>query len=253
MIEKDLHIGEEYGVYIIDSVLPERDKWNHIIYKGICKECGFEKLGSIYDFKRKMTQQCRHIKLLTDEQFNIWYEHNKKQCLNCGKDIPFNENDCVSDYKERQFCNSSCATSYNNKKRKKKDRHNFCKNCGVEIPFINTYCSSKCQAEFNFKEYIKKWKNGEVDGMCGKYAISRYIRKFLMNEYNNKCSKCGWGEINPYTKTVPLEVHHKDGNYRNNDEDNIELLCPNCHSLTQNYKAANKGNGRKNREKYKLQ
>jgi hypothetical protein len=99
--------------------------------------------------------------------------------------------------------------------------------------------------------YIERWKNGLEDGMRGEYLISLHIRRYLIEKFNNKCSRCGWGEVNPYTGNVPLEVHHKDGDYTNNFEDNLDLLCPNCHSLTETYKAANKGNGRKDRKKYK--
>lgn len=73
-----------------------------------------------------------------------------------------------------------------------------------------------------------------------------------MEKFQNKCSKCGWGEVNPYTGKIPLEIHHKNGNSTDNDEDNLDLLCPNCHSLTATYKAANKGSGRKERQKYYL-
>lgn len=62
--------------------------------------------------------------------------------------------------------------------------------------------------------------------------------------------KSGWGEVNPYTQTIPLEVEHIDGNYQNNTEDNLTILCPNCHSLTPTYKGANKGHGRKDRKQY---
>ena len=71
-----------------------------------------------------------------------------------------------------------------------------------------------------------------------------------MEKYQCKCSKCGWGEENPFSHTIPLEVEHIDGNFQNNREDNLTLLCPNCHSLTPTYKGANKRNGRKDREKY---
>ena len=37
-----------------------------------------------------------------------------------------------------------------------------------------------------------------------------------------------------------------------NKEDNFEVLCPNCHSLTSTYKSLNKGKGRKDRKKYNL-
>lgn len=85
--------------------------------------------------------------------------------------------------------------------------------------------------------------------MKGKDSISGHIKKYLRNKYDNACQECGWSKINQTTGIVPLEVEHVDGNYRNNKEDNLKLLCPNCHSLTQTYKALNKGRGRENRYK----
>ena len=131
-----------------------------------------------------------------------------------------------------------------------KKKENYCLNCGCSITSKGKYCSNKCQTEFQYKEYIQKWKDGIENGMRGEYLISRHVRKYLMEKFNYKCSKCGWGEINPYTNNIPLEVHHKDGDYTNNSEDNLDLLCPNCHSLTETYKASNMGNGRKDRKKY---
>ena len=55
-----------------------------------------------------------------------------------------------------------------------------------------------------------------------------------------KCEKCGWGEENPYTHRVPLQIHHLDGNSLNNAESNLQVLCPNCHCLTENYGSRNK-------------
>jgi 5-methylcytosine-specific restriction endonuclease McrA len=56
--------------------------------------------------------------------------------------------------------------------------------------------------------------------------------------------RCGWDEINKYTNKIPLEVEHIDGNWKNNKEENLELICPNCHSLTKTYKGGNRGKGR---------
>lgn len=43
-----------------------------------------------------------------------------------------------------------------------------------------------------------------------------------------KCECCGLTEWN--NKPIPLELHHKDGNHYNNDLNNLEILCPNCHA-----------------------
>ena len=76
------------------------------------------------------------------------------------------------------------------------------------------------------------------------------LRRYIFEKFQNKCCICGWSEINPYTNTLPLEIDHIDGDYTNNSEENLRLLCPNCHSLTSTYKGANIGHGRKDREKY---
>ena len=125
-----------------------------------------------------------------------------------------------------------------------------CLNCNKETNPRNKYCSIDCQKEFEYKEYIKRWKNDQVDGLRGEYQISMHIKTFLFKKFENKCARCGWGKINKFTGKIPLEVEHIDGNYKNNKENNLILLCPNCHSLTSTYKGANLNNGRKTRRKY---
>lgn len=58
----------------------------------------------------------------------------------------------------------------------------------------------------------------------------------------NKCEQCGLDKWQG--KDMPLEVHHCDGNHLNNDLTNLQLLCPNCHALTENWRGrnANKNN-----------
>ena len=125
----------------------------------------------------------------------------------------------------------------------------YCLNCGISLNRNKKFCSNSCQKDYEYKNYIKNWKAGKETGLRGNYQTSMYIRTYLLKKYNNKCSKCGWGRMNPYTKKIPLEIEHIDGNYLNNKEENLLILCPNCHSLTSTYKGANK-NGRKSRKKY---
>lgn len=128
-----------------------------------------------------------------------------------------------------------------------------CLNCGKELVGRQTkYCSNSCQKEYEHKQWIERWKAGKETGMSGKYGISNHLKKYLLDKYGYKCARCGWSRINPYTNTLPLEIEHIDGNYQNNSEDNLIVLCPNCHSLTATYKGANRGKGRKDRKQYSL-
>lgn len=122
-----------------------------------------------------------------------------------------------------------------------------CLNCKIEFnktrSSFGKYCGNKCQFEFQYKEYIKNWKSGLKNGARG-LAVSKHIRKYLFEKYNNKCCLCGWCSVNKTSGLIPLEVDHLDGDHKNNIESNLRLICPNCHSLTSNYKSLNKGNGR---------
>lgn len=127
-----------------------------------------------------------------------------------------------------------------------------CLSCGQETlrPGYK-YCSNKCQQEFQYQSYIKKWKNGEIKGLNSLGLVSSYIKKYLRRKFGNKCCLCGWAKINPKTKQTPLVADHIDGNWQNNTEKNLRLICPNCDSLSPTFAALNKGNGRENRSSSK--
>lgn len=129
---------------------------------------------------------------------------------------------------------------------KNKFSKKYCLFCGKLILPIKTYCSNKCHNDYVYNYYIEKWLKREISGTV-KGGASSYIRRYLRETYANKCSLCGWCKTNPVTNNVPIELDHIDGNHKNNDPENVRLLCPNCHSLTSTYKALNTGNGRKYR------
>lgn len=90
--------------------------------------------------------------------------------------------------------------------------------------------------DFDNSEQIKEELDKlEAAGLGGTRSISKHIRDYLMDKHERKCQVCGWDKIHPITGEPPLHVHHIDGDATNNSEDNLQLLCPNCHSLTENY------------------
>jgi hypothetical protein len=119
-----------------------------------------------------------------------------------------------------------------------------CLNCQVELTAKKQYCSIQCVGKYKEKESIKKWLNGKLVGHKGKVKnIKPFVRTYLYLKYNNACCKCGWNTPHPVSGIAPLEVNHIDGDANNTVESNLELICPNCHSLTPTFKNRNKGNG----------
>lgn len=179
------------------------------------------------------------------------YYENPAYCKHCGKIIEVRDGEQPKITRQRVFCSSECHSEFKRQKMKnnqiRKSKSSYCLNCGKELEVHrNKYCNNQCQQEFQYKEYIKNWKNGMITGIVGEYQLSNNIKRYIKEKFNNKCCECGWDKINPITGNSTLEIHHIDGDYKNNNEDNLLLLCPNCHSLTENYKALNK-NGRKER------
>lgn len=107
-----------------------------------------------------------------------------------------------------------------------------------------------CRKNHTYEKYIIGWKNGTENGQMGIKIkmISNFLRRYILEKYNYTCSECGWTGINKKSNKCVLQIDHIDGNSNNNNEENLTLLCPNCHSLTPTYGGLNLGNGRSDRK-----
>ena len=77
---------------------------------------------------------------------------------------------------------------------------------------------------------IEKYLNNEI-------PITSYkLKKRLLKEglKKQKCEICNLSEWND--SIIPLELHHINGNNKDNSLSNLQMLCPNCHALTDNYR-----------------
>ena len=87
----------------------------------------------------------------------------------------------------------------------------------------------KNRKKMTLQEYLEQSKDIQ----------SNKVRTKLLDEglKEHKCECCGlttW-----LNQSIPLELHHKDGNRYNNVIENFELLCPNCHAFTDSYRGKN--------------
>lgn len=81
----------------------------------------------------------------------------------------------------------------------------------------------------------RKFKTREDVFKVFEYNVGRFVVKnwyLLENEY--KCEKC---DISSWLGgDLVLELHHINGNRKDNRLENLTLLCPNCHSQTDNWR-----------------
>ena len=68
---------------------------------------------------------------------------------------------------------------------------------------------------------------------------SSKLKKRLIREglKESKCEICGLSKWEGYD--LPLELHHINGDHYDNRLHNLIILCPNCHSLTSNFRGKN--------------
>lgn len=94
-----------------------------------------------------------------------------------------------------------------------------------------------------------KKKTTESDLCVGSLAYTGSIKKFLFDNglKQERCEQCGWAERRSDGK-IPVHLHHRNGDTSDNRIENLQILCPNCHSLTDNYAGKNKSNPRRRKE-----
>jgi DNA-directed RNA polymerase subunit L len=165
-------------------------------------------------------------------------------CENCAT-----EHD--GSYGSGRFCSAKCARCFSTKAQRLEINLKVSKTLsgrtnplkGYPLPDVtrqNILNGIHQAAQHRFLEWANKWYKGEIIyilPLSGR--LTNKLKKALILLRGNHCEKCGWSEIHPITGNTPIQLHHKDGNHENNVQENLELLCPNCHSLTPNYMALN--------------
>ncbi len=140
-----------------------------------------------------------------------------KNCIICNKLFK-----TVPTSSKQYTCGMVCAGIVKKHKRKTI----LCKECSKPMEVIITrnrrYCSLECKMKMLVKLRIETYKDKRE---FGKWKNRKELKAYLLDKYKS-CQICGWNK-----EPGILEAHHKDRNSKNNSEDNLLLVCPNCHSL----------------------
>ena len=132
-------------------------------------------------------------------------------CIVCGRQI-YKRPSEITVNKGRVFCSMAC---YGVSCRKVKP----CIVCGKPILAglnkltCSRSCSNKHRVDIKYKLHQPK----------SKVKYQRGLKIRLLEARGKMCERCG------YNKPEILQVHHKNRDRNNNDFNNLELICPNCH------------------------
>lgn len=200
----------------------------------VCTVCGVEFNKPDHRVKRTKTgmhycsREC-YVKqpIITQEKTGRYVS-----CVNCSQ--VFYRSQATLDLSKSGdwFCSKTCRGSYISRV-SREDTNVTCLSCGKEFHTspskISTtlYCSRDC-----WKSFIKS-------------SGPSYYRKFK----GIICDTCGFIPED----LCQLDVHHADGNKKNNEENNLITLCANCHRFVHNRDgtlgpSGNKKKGDKNEE-----
>lgn len=85
------------------------------------------------------------------------------------------------------------------------------------------------------------YKGKYLPNLCEHSSLSSSKVKTLVYKLNlkeNKCERCGISEWQG--ESIQCELHHINGDPTDNRIENLQILCPNCHSQTENFRSRNR-------------
>lgn len=126
-----------------------------------------------------------------------------------------------------------------------------CRDCGgPPLKHINlcVACNDTRKLEI-VREKAERWRSGDnsVATTKGGLILAGWAREYLIKTAGEKCTECGWAEVNPALARPILTIDHIDGDWTNNCFDNLKVLCYNCHSITLTFGTLNMGKSVKGR------
>jgi hypothetical protein len=198
---------------LVDTLVISKDVPK--VFIRVCEECWMPYPWKYHDngHKPKYCKNCQYV---------VAGRHQKEIkplidsiCAECNS--PFK-----AKRKSKKFCSKKCAHRNHQKNLTVRLDCAFCgkvfmRNNGDANKSKNKkriFCGLECM----FAAKIKDVPGTNVFGSVRKW-FSRFGRM-------KECSRCHYSE-----EPGILVLHHKDRNRENNAMDNLEVLCPNCHTL----------------------
>lgn len=157
-------------------------------------------------------------------------------CPVCSKHIYRKPSEVARSKNKVCFCSRRCFGLFYTTNKRKKSEGVRCEVCG-DIHGLKSFPPHCTYQEHSYRLAIREWREGKRSGHKGnsQRTLCLWLRRYIFEKYRSSCAICGWDKLNQFSNLPTVHIHHIDGNRENNAESNLILLCPNCHSLTENW------------------
>lgn len=120
----------------------------------------------------------------------------------------------------------------------------ICKWCGkiYSSRGAKYFCSRECYNHYHSQENYQKYLDD--NSIAYGFKNMQNYKKYFLEDQNHKCAICGIEDTWNNQKLV-LILDHINGNADDNARENLRLVCPNCDSQLDTYKAKNKNSARR--------
>lgn len=145
-----------------------------------------------------------------------------RTCLNCGKET-----------NNPKFCSRSCSTIISNKNIPKRSVEGKCESCKCPIRSSRKYCKSCFHEVRDAKDITLQEAIYEKHHRSSAFALVRARARSSKKALEIKCcEKCGWQHHVEVCHKRPIADYPLTSLLSEiNAEDNLLILCPNCHWL----------------------
>lgn len=171
-------------------------------YEKTCKHCNT--IFTVPEYRKDTAMYCSRSCMALDARVQL-----TSCCEECNTEFTH----IASRANKAKYCSPKCYHKAMSKKGTVEYECEHCHKKFVDAPsHKRRYCSKSCVNK-SAKETFKP-----------KFTTVR--KTMLRRNMITKCERCGFDQFPQI-----LGVHHKDRDRKNNDLSNLEVLCPNCHSI----------------------
>jgi len=162
-----------------------------------------------------------------------------------------------SKYASGKFCSKHCAKSYSSNVKREEVNEK------VSLTLKKKFASGELKSNLNENRYKPDVVKNHSDAIKAAFERKdllikqtlpfekwpvRLQKRYVFKKYGNVCQECGYQYTDKKTGKGPFEIHHIDGNHDNWKEENLNMLCLNCHWKTPNWRFRGKTHSKETRK-----